>query len=915
MNPNSDMHASSSQKGTNSSIQNTVAITCFFLSGFAGLVYEVAWMRKASLIFGSTTFAVSTVLAVFFLGLAGGSYLFGRIAQATTRPLRFYVLIEFALGALALVSPYAFDLADNLYGGLYRAFADHTVLLFGSRFILVSLVVLPPTILMGGTLPLFCRQYVTSDSRIASSVGVLYALNTLGAALGCVVAGLVLLPTVGLRLTVWIGAALNILCGIAVASLRTIEAPSITTPRSEAQSPTSSRVLIALLFFSVGFVALGGEVLWTRYLGLLIHNTVYTYTLTLAVVLVGIVLGSSLASRFSDKSTTRGRHFGTLQVLTGLAILTLMTLPKNVWQEFEGELGLYFLLLLPAAILSGASFPLAVRMVVEDTSTVSIGTGRMAAINTLGGILGALVIGFVCLPAFGLKISLLFITGVSLANGFAAWMWLDRNFSLLFRGTAIVISLLIWIGIPLATGTRIPADFLGERGSLVAFREGVGSNLAVIRSKNLLTLEIDRLWQGENSKNQQVMAAHIPMLFHPNPRNVLVVGVGTGQTASRFLMYDIARLDCVDIEPTIFEFIREHFDSEWMDDRRVALIPEDGRNYLQHSDVKHDVISLEVGQIFRPGVAFFYTTDFYRRARERLKPGGVLTQFVPSLFFTTDQFRSVLRTFLETFPQSTLWFNSSEFLLIGVNSEEVKLHSVALERLSSNNRVHQDLSYGYWEGSQNWLNRPPVLLAGHLIGPHGLDELAENVRLYRDDLPVLDYATRLVHKTEQNEIPLLNALRKHFEPVAAIADLELSPDVTSHIEKMREKNLGGLTATALVRQAKALNPSKDYKRMTQLLSKAVRANRENFDANRMLGDALMFQSKYEEAIQHYKQALHLRPNHAETHNNLGFALGQRGNFIEAFRHFKEAVRLRPNYTDAKRNLAHIRTILESAQQR
>ena len=914
MNPNHNTDTSPSWQATNS-IQHIVAITCFFLSGFAGLVYEVSWMRKASLIFGSTTFAVSTVLAVFFLGLAVGSYLFGRIAQATMRPLRIYALIEFALGGLALASPYAFDLADNLYGGIYRAFTDHTVLLFGSRFILVSLVVLPPTILMGGTLPLFCRQYVTSDSRIASSVGVLYGVNTLGAALGCVAAGLVLLPTVGLRLTVWIGAALNILCGIAVASLRTIEAPSTATPRPEVQSPTNSPVLISLLFFSVGFVALGGEVLWTRYLGLLIYNTVYTYTLTLAVVLVGIVLGSILASRFSDKSTMRAQHFGTLQVLTGLAVLSLMTLPKHVWQGFEGELGLYFLLLLPAAILSGASFPLAVRMVVKDTSTASIGTGRMAAINTLGGIFGALVVGFLCLPAFGLKISLLFITGVSLATGFAAWLWLDRSLSLLFRGAAIVISLLVWIGIPFGTDTRIPADFLGERENLVDFREGVGSNLAIIRDKGLLTLEIDRLWQGENRKNQQVMAAHIPMLFHSNPRSVLVVGVGTGQTASRFLMYDIDRLESVDIEPTIFEFIREHFGSEWMDDGRVALIPEDGRNYLQHSNMKHDVISLEVGQIFRPGVAFFYTADFYRRARERLNPGGVLAQFVPSLFFTMDQLRSVLRTFLDSFPQSALWFNSSEFLLIGVNSERIKLHSIALERVSSNNRVHQDLSYGYWEGPQNWLNRPPVLLAGHLIGPRGLDELAGNARLYRDDLPVLDYATRLVHKTEQNEIPLLNELGKHFEPVAAIADFELSPDVTSRIEEMRKKNLGGLTASALVRQAKALNPSKDYKQMTQFLSKAVRANRENFDANRMLGDALMFQGKYKEAIQHYEGALRLRPNHAETHNNLGFALGQRGNFIGALRHFKEAVRLRPNYTDAKRNLAHVRAILKSSPQR
>ena len=212
-------------------------------------------------------------------------------------------------------------------------------------------------------------------------------------------------------------------------------------------------MLISVLFFSVGFVALGGEVLWTRYLGLLIHNTVYTYTLTLTVVLVGIVLGSMLASRLFDRLAARARYFGTLQVLTGLSVLTPMTLSRSIWRGVEGELGLYFILLLPAAVLSGASFPLAVRMAIGDASNASAGTGRMAAINTLGGILGSLVVGFVGLPAFGLKISLLFITGVSLTTGFSAWIWLDRTFSPLFRGAAVVISLLIWIGIPLAAGT------------------------------------------------------------------------------------------------------------------------------------------------------------------------------------------------------------------------------------------------------------------------------------------------------------------------------------------------------------------------------------------------------------------------------------------------------------------------------
>ena len=323
-------------------IQNGIAIVCFFLSGFAGLVYEVSWIRKASLVFGSTTFAVSTVLAVFFLGLACGSYLFGRIGQRTLRPLRLYALIEVGLGLFAMASPYLLDFTESLYGPIYRALAGHAVILFVARGVLVSLVILPPTILMGSTLPLFCRQFVRSDAKVANSVGMLYGVNTLGAAVGCAAAGLFLLPTFGLRLTVQLGAALNILCGIAVGLLPIAKSqlPQLdrNSERSTSQSKTvkerftAAQVPIAILFFSVGFVVLGSEVLWTRYLRLLTRqNNVYTYTLTLTVVLVGIVFGSFLASRLFDRSTPRARYFGLFQILTGLSVLTVMTLPHTFW--------------------------------------------------------------------------------------------------------------------------------------------------------------------------------------------------------------------------------------------------------------------------------------------------------------------------------------------------------------------------------------------------------------------------------------------------------------------------------------------------------------------------------------------------------------------------------------------------------
>ena len=945
-------------------IQNGIAIVCFFLSGFAGLVYEVSWIRKASLAFGSTTFAVSTVLAVFFLGLACGSYLFGRIGQRTLQPLRLYALIEIGLGLFAIVSPYLFNFTESLYGPIYRALGGHVVILFVARGVLVSLVILPPTILMGSTLPLFCSQFVRSDARVANSVGLLYGVNTLGAAIGCAAAGLLLLPTLGLRRTVQLGAALNILCGIAVGLLPITknQPPQLHRDSKQSEDPhkictdrfTATQIPIAILFFSVGFVALGSEVLWTRYLRLLTRqNNVHTYTLTLTVVLVGIVLGSFLAARLFDRSTLRARYFGLFQILTGIAVLIVMTLPHTFWANVKNELGMYFSLLLPPAVLSGASFPLAVRMVVEDASRASIGTGRMAAINTLGGILGSLLVGFVGLPIFGIKFSILFITGVSLLTGFAAWFWIDKTFSPLFRGGAVAGALLIWLCVPFATGTQIPADFLAEGRQLVAFREGFDGDLAVIRrDAEWIELEIDRWWQGSNLKNQQVVGAHIPMLLHPKPESILVVGAGTGQTPSRFLMYDIDRLDCVDIEPTLFEFIRGHFDSKWMDDKRVKLISEDGLNYLNHSDVMYDVIAIEVGQIFRPGIAFFYTADFYHRSRQRLRPGGILTQLVSIPSLTTDQFRGVIKTFLDAFPQSFLWYNSSDLLLIGLNNADFKLSHAALERLASNEVVHRDLRYTFWGGSQHWLNRPPVFLGGYLAGPSELANLASEARLYRDDLPVLDYATSLDYITQTNEIPIVkDHLLKHIGSLNEVIDFALSPEEISVIEEVRMKNLGAIIAEALLRRVELLMLSRNDRadETITLLSEAVDWNPDHFEANRMLADVLIGQgrnkaagrhyveanrirpedphvlhgiahtlyrlNRIEAAIPYYRASLRLRPNHAETHNHIGLALAKRGNLVKAQQHFKTAVRLDPDYAEAKRNLAGVRKVLQSMPQR
>jgi len=911
-----------------------IAWSCFFLSGAAGLIYEVCWIRRASLVFGSTIFALSTVLAMFFLGLALGSAFFGRVSQRLARPLRTYALLEVGLAALALTSVPAFEAADRLYGIAYRSFGDGGGGLWLARIGLVALVLLPPTFLMGGTLPLFCRQFVVARDRIASPVGFLYALNTLGAAAGCAAAGFVLIPKLGVRNAILVGAALNLAAAVGVSLMRVPgEFPGREPAPPPRRRPAARREAALVLAFLAGFVALGNEVLWTRYLGLLVRNTITTYTVTLTVVLLGIVLGSALASRFYDRTTKRAAILGVLHVLSGLLVLALMTLPAALWKGMRLELSIYVVLLLPPAVLSGASFPLLVRLWVDDPSRAGAGVGRITAFNTLGGIVGSLGIGLVALPVMGLQRSLLAATALSLATGFVAWWVLDPARRRIWV-PATVATLTLWFAIPKLSGTRVPADFLADRGALVEYREGLQSNLAVVRDQKRLVLEIDRWWQGENRKTHQIMAAHLPMLLHPRPRRVLVVGVGVGQTASRMAMYDIERLDAVDIEPVVFDLIRSHFETRWLDDPRTRVIREDGRNYLMHTDSRYDVISLEVGQIFRPGVASFYTEEFYRRARERLAPGGVLSQFVPLPFLSRASFQSLVRTFLEVFPQSTLWYNTSELLLLGWNGDSWRLDPARLRALSSDSAIRSDLSYSHWGGAEYRLNRPSAFLASFLSGPGGLRALAAGAPILHDDRPVLEYETARVNEFTPTELAPLAWLKGHLEPIERFATADLPADTLSAIRMIRDRNLADIEASASLRRVdlkKGADPA-----MLGFLAAALRANPENAQANRLMGYALVLEGRLEEArpyfvkavalrpddaaaelglafvlhrlgrvaeaVAHYRQSLVLDPDEPEAHNGLGAALAEQGSLVPAIGHFEQALRLRPDYAEARRNL-------------
>jgi spermidine synthase len=847
--------------------RHTVAIFGFFLSGFSGLIYEVCWIRMASLVFGSTIFALSTVLAVFFFGLALGSYWFGRIGQRSDHPLRLFAGLELAIGLLALISPHAFDAVDALYGVVFRSWGDQFAILTTARILLISLVLLPPTVLMGGTLPLFCRHFVVDESRIANSVALLYGVNTLGAAVGCATTGFLLLPEIGVRAAIWVGFCLNLIVGIGVISLRLRGCPIDRTAEREKPTEISARDrgVVGLLVFLSGFVVLGNEVLWTRYLALLVRNTVYTYTTTLTVVLAGIVLGSVLIGRCSDRWKSRPYIFGLLQVTSGILVLAAMLLPPSFWDLVGYEKWwIYLVVLLPPAVLTGASFPLAVRLVVVDPSAASSGVGGLTAINTLGGIAGSLLVGFIILPVAGLHRTLLCMSALGLVTGFVAWALLDCGGSRLRRRAVAVGACAIWLGLPVALGTRIPADFLAHGGELIAYREGLNSNLAVLGNGSNRTLEIDLLWQGTDANTHQAVVADHLLLLHPNPRRVLVVGVGAGKMPERALSYDVDELDCVDIEPAVFDVIRDHFDARWMTDPRVGLIRADGRSFLVHTPKRYDAIAIEVGQISRPGIAFFDTAEFYRSVRTKLTPGGLLTQFVPLAWLTPEQFRSVVATFIDSFPQASLWYNTWELILMGTNGEETNFDTSRLELLTGNPEIRRQLRYAHWGGRKYNLNRPEVFLASFLSGPKGLAAMA-GAALIHDDRPILDHAV-----FDSSITDVVDLIRENLQPVDRWLDLaavDPSPD-PGVIEKIREKNLDDLLASALIRRANAIRFKGSIEQRVQLLAEAVQHNPESFQAQRKYGDVLMQQQRLDEARSAYKAALRIKQGNAYVRNAL-----------------------------------------------
>jgi len=921
-------------------------VILFFLSGFLALVYEVIWIRKLGLVFGSTSIALSTVLGIFFGGIALGSFLFGRIAGRSRNLIRVYAWLELGVGAFALLFPSLLEFIDRFYGGLYAGSQTRFLLLTLYRVLLVMPLIVVPTTLMGGTLPVLSRYFVSSHAHLSTRIGALYAINTLGGALGAYLCGFHLIYRLGVDATNYAAGAVNLLVGAAawalsvkVGSAETLgndaSVPAVPSQSDTSEAAGGNRRLVTLAFVGFGISGLTGlayEVVWARYLSLFLVSSIYAYTTILTVFLIGLVAGAVLFSRLVERRHGLLQIFAYVQI--GIGLTSLVLLPALVRSQeivsrhadnlFVREFAFCAVLMIVPTTLMGATLPLVSKIATREIRRVGRTVGTLYAVNTLGAIVGSILAGFVLLPWLGIGGSNNLLVALNLGLGVVILLigpGVRRWRGLGVAAGAVALAWILHAGLDARIPTARLQQLAGGGQRIVELEEGLVNTVWISRdSVGRRSLWTDSSIMGRTGRSfrrdlsPQRVQGHIPMLLHSGtPERVLGIAFGTGQTFGAQLLYPVKRLDVVDISRAVVDVSLRHFgdvQNGLGDDPRVRIVIDDGRAYVDRTSETYDVVSLEMPPHEEAGIVHFYTLDFYRALRERLRPGGLVAQWVPIYNVTPAETASVVRTFLEVFPEAVLWYNAADVLLVGYR-DEFRIDIATLREKLADARIAEDLDVSYLGEGDTRLNRPENFLAGLLAGPQALAEMARGGRLYTDDRPDLEFTwTEFeVWGPERRDLLVLDngdLIERHLSDPLPYLRTGSDDDVAweaalpgvraAYLDQMRAgafDNLGTLLAM------------RDPQRALDYYRRAIELRPGFAQAHNNLGTLYLDLGQANRAIPAYHEAIRLDPEYAQAHFNLGAALDQRGMIADARAAYSEASRVSGGYARAHFAIARL----------
>ena len=674
-----------------------------FLAGFTFLLYEVSWHRLLALVLGATVTAATIVLAAFMAGFGAGAFVLGRVVDRRTGAGR---LLGGLLAGIGLASALDYVLITRTMPWLYATLGNAGVSDGATGalvFAFAALLLFVPAFLMGGVFPLISKAALAGGGSIAAVLGRLYALETLGSAVGGLVTGFVLLGLLGQRATVFLAVAVNLALGLWVFAARVFDrvggadpadAPGKPRRRKKvaADDPATTRVAALVGAFACGFCILALQVLWLRMFRIYLTNTSYTFALIASMVILGMFAGSALFARrgpaLADHRGTLVRALLLLGLAAGAGLLLMARLPDVLMFPFQSLLGsplarvlllpfvAALLIVFPPAVCSGFAFPLACRMYASGRERIAGDVGVVLMVNTAGAVIGPIAAAFLLLPSLGAGPSVLLIVGLLVAAALYAQHRRGpvRGGDFLKPALFAVLAVLA-AAIALGPDIRIlPPSFSRFDREVLFYRETVEGTPSVgrdrgTRTESKYTFVNNSAVIGSTYDAVKVvkMVGHFPFLMGLECRDVLVIGFGIGVTTSAIASHpEVESITCVELVAGLRDAAVYYRDlnRDVTSDPRLEIVSGDGRHFLQRTPETYDLISCDPTHPIL-GSGSLYTREYFALCRAHLNPGGMVSQYLPLHKLRTEELMGLVATFHDVFPHSTVWLGHYHAVLLG----------------------------------------------------------------------------------------------------------------------------------------------------------------------------------------------------------------------------------------------------------
>ena len=719
-----------------------VFFTAIFFSGFSALIYQLIWVRLLGLVFGVSSFAVATVVAVFLLGLGLGSYYFGRWSDKSGNPLKAYMLVEVCIAVFSFLSYLVINhlpLYKLLYEYSYNNLDFYGISLV--RLLLSIFVLLPPVFFIGGTIPLISKYFLTSTETFGSNFSKIYYMNTLGAFAGALLTGFFLVKYLGVFLTLMVAISLNLIVAWLIYATKT--PAKIIPQKNSVHAPHT--YMLAILFIT-GFISLSYEILWVRILSIFDLSTSEAFALIVSGFLLGFSLGSYFISRKIDVKKNPELFFSKICILTAISGAVVL----YAFQRFESlnsalagfldinvltvSFAVAFIVSFIPATFMGILFPLGLKIYSNDVNEIGIKTGKIFFSNTLGCVTGSILTGFLLIPFVGMWNTTLFLVNLSLLV--AAYMVFKNGQYAKKHFATLLLVFLMTNSLVLSDSKAFYKQIKGY--DVIYYAEGLSGTVNAIEYKDYRGLFVD----GQNVSGTDLvlqadskMLAHLPLLISEEPEQAATVGYGTGATSYSMLTHGV-HVDALEIEEKIIEagplFKKVNFNSYENDDLNIIL--DDARSYLDSVTDKYDVIVTDVTNLKYKRNPYLYTKEYFEIMKNALVEKGVAAAWLPIGGLSFDDLKILIRTFDKVYPHTTVWYFTqypTHFITVIGTAEKTQINLAELAGKA--NKVKKDLK-------RVQVDNEYEIASMLLLGEDDVDTLVAGDMIHTDNFPVLEFS-------------------------------------------------------------------------------------------------------------------------------------------------------------------------------